>query len=222
MNQGNGTSRFTEVGGGSQHPKWEPQKDANQPQRLEAYFTDQKTIPGSNGRKPFEVYTLTTINPNTGEHNHYDLAGGTVLDDRFSKIPLNSFVFVEYRGKVVSKAGFSFHDWGTGFDANAVPYNKLAPAPVVNNNMNNQQQGNFNNAPVQNQGNFNSAPVKNQGNFNQVNNGNQNFNGQQGNGNFNQNQGNFNQGNQNFGGGNNPFANSQGGNTFKQDDNLPF
>jgi hypothetical protein len=202
--------QYTEVTGGSNNERWEPQKsnmpiDPNNPPMLEGYYKRQREQNGANG--PFLVHEIATVNPDGSLGEDLDLSGGMALDSTMEQISIGSFVCIQYLGKKPSKTpGRSYHNWKVFKDDNAIPYQKLAgmgqsqastQAPV-NKPQQGNTQGNFQQNSGQNQ-NWNNNPNHQANQRQQVNNPQQNT------GNFNQNyQGqNFNQTGQNFGNGQN-------------------
>lgn len=144
--------QYTEVSGGSNNERWEPQKsnmpiNPQAPPMLEGYYKKMREQTGSNG--VFNVHEIATVNPDGSLGNEFDVSGGVALDDMLEKIAMGSFICVQYLGKVASKTpGRSYNNWKVFKDDNAIPYSRLAPQ---------QMQQASTNAPVYN----NQAPVNN-------------------------------------------------------------
>ena len=135
MNQTQNTGRnYAEVAaGGSDNPRWEPNKnDANPsyPKELEGYFKKFTELPGRNGS--FYVAEIQMMNPDGTLGQCVDISGGKVLEDKLKTIALNSWIMIQYLGKVASKGGNTYNDWKTFVDDGAVPLHQLMglPAPV--------------------------------------------------------------------------------------------
>lgn len=181
---------FEEVQGGSNNAQWKPQAtekngmqfDPDSPNNaLEGYYIEERDVKGQQDRY-FKVITFRTVNPDGSLNEDVDVIGDTVLADRMSKIPMNSFCRVEYHGRL-HKKGYpatspwsqtnSYHNWKVFIDKNAVPFDQLmgkshtdhSNAPAFNPNqkqatVQQQQQ----NQPVFNQ-NFNqNQPFNTNGN----------------------------------------------------------
>lgn len=131
---------FTEVGqGGSNNPRWEPQKMQFNPQAppyIDGYLKSMREQTGPNG--VFMVATIVTVDQNGQLSQEYDVSGGAVLDQKLDEIQLGSFVRVVFGGKQASKTGGrSYNVWNTYVDGNAIPFQNLGgvvrastPAPV--------------------------------------------------------------------------------------------
>lgn len=154
MNQNQTTERsYTQVGSSSSNnPRWEPTKNAHNPQyptTLEGYFVKLREITGANGT--FKVAEIQTVDVNGTLSTLVDVSGGKVLDDKLSTIPLGAFIMIKFGGKQPSKTpGRTYNVWETYIDENAIPYHQLGgvaqvAAPAVQ-----QQVANpFGNAPAQ-------------------------------------------------------------------------
>lgn len=143
--QNQGTRNYTEVAaGGSDNQRWEPNKNENNPnypKQIEGYFKKTTELPGKNGS--FMVAEIQLMNADGTFGACIDVSGGRVLEEKLRAIPLNSFIMIQFKGKVQGKQN-TYNDWATFVDEGAIPLNQLmgvAPAP---------QQQVFNQAPVQN------------------------------------------------------------------------
>lgn len=173
---------FEEVQGGAVNPQWKPQAtekngmvfNPNSPTNiLEGYYLSSQEIKGQQDRY-FTVVTIRTMNPDGSFGEDFDVIGDTVLNDRLSKIAMNSYVRLEYQGRV-HKKGYpptspwsqtnSFHSWKVLVDKNAVPLDQLLghkTNPAAQQNNFNAAAQNHQQAPVQNSQVFNQqAPVSN-------------------------------------------------------------
>lgn len=159
---------FEEVQGGSTNAQWKPQAtekngmvfDPNSPSNaLEGYYIEERDVKGQQDRY-FKVITFRTMNPDGSFGEDVDVIGDTVLVDRMSKIPMNSYCRVEYHGRL-HKKGYatnmpwsqtnSYHNWKVFVDKNAVPFDQLMG----------KMQGSVQ-QPVQQQTNFNQAAQNHQ------------------------------------------------------------
>lgn len=236
--------QYTEVTNTSNNERWEPQKsnqqiNPNSPPTIEGYYKKQREQTGANGA--FIVHEIALVDASGNLSQDIDVSGGVALDDMLEKIPLGTFICLQYLGKVPSKTpGRSYNNWKLFKDDNAIPYNKLAgntgsqqqvssAAPVYNNqapvpNTNQgaqhqgfQQQGNMNHMQQRQNVQQTNTTVQGMNTMQQGNMQQQGFK-QQGNmqqGNF-QNNGNFQNQNMNAG------ANQQQGNGNPFDQDLPF
>jgi len=137
MNNGNSQRNFSEIGGGSTNPRWEPQKspfDSNNPPYMDGYFVRSKELKGKKG--PFNVYEFHPVDANGNlTDTKVDVAGGFVFEDKMNQVRVGSFVRVQYEGKGKSKStGNDVNYWKILVDQNALPYEKVvggAPVPPV-------------------------------------------------------------------------------------------
>jgi len=170
MNNGNNQRNFSEIGGGSTNPRWEPQKsqfDSNNPPYMDGYFVRSKELKGKKG--PFNVYEFHPVDAHGNlTDTKVDVAGGFVFEDKMNQVRVGSFVRVQYEGKGKSKStGNDVNYWKILVDQNALPYEKVvggAPVPPVINTPQAQipqQQAPFN-GTIQNGNNTNGQPVFNQ------------------------------------------------------------
>ena len=134
MNPTQNTGRnYAEVSaGGSDNPRWEPNKnDANPsyPKQLEGYFKRTIELPGKNSA--FTVAEIQMMNADGTLGQCVDVSGGKVLEDKLREIPLGSWIMIQYLGKVQGKQN-TYNDWKTFVDDGAVPLHQLMglPAPV--------------------------------------------------------------------------------------------
>lgn len=114
-------------GGGSDNPRWEPQKNEmnnTYPKELSGYLKDTREIQGQNGA--FMVAEIQMINQDGSPGNIVDVSGGKVLDDAIQKVDIGSFIMIRYEGKVKSKiGGRTYNSWAIFVDDNAVPLQQL-------------------------------------------------------------------------------------------------
>lgn len=176
---------FTEVQGGSNNERWKPQANekngmqfnpANPYNVREGYFVETREVNGKDGT--FEIATFRPVNPDGSFGEDFDVTKDAVLSDRLSKVKINSYVRLEYQGRM-HKKGYpanspwsqtnSYHIWKVLVDENAVPLNANTAAPFTaavqqpQGQVFQQQQG----APVFNQGQVNQQQINQQGNQSQ-------------------------------------------------------
>ncbi len=153
MNQNQNTERkFTEVNAQSNNRRWEPHKneaDAKYPKEVGGYFKDMRQMPGSNGE--FAVAVIVSVKPDGTLGEEFDVAGGSVLEDKLNQVAMGSYVHMKYEGKKPSKTpGRNYNDWKVFVDENAVKFAELGgvakvavaktAAPAQNTQQNNTQQ----------------------------------------------------------------------------------
>jgi hypothetical protein len=123
-------NRWKPVNPSSTNPRWEPNKNEgnpNYPTACEGYF--KSLTPRVGPRGEFLVAVISVMKD--GVLNDVDVSGGKVLTDRLQNTPLNSYVRIEYKGKVPSKSGGSYNMFDVFVDPGAVPLDKLPKQTVV-------------------------------------------------------------------------------------------
>jgi len=147
--------QFTEVGGADYGTQFTPHAteknnfyfDPNNPGNiLEGYLKSMNDgIPTLYG--VMTTWSIQKVNPDGTLGETFSVVSDTFLSDRLNKIPLSSYIRIQYKGKTLKKdipAGQnwsktnSFHTWGVMTDPNAIPMNQLTqgyvptrPAPVA-------------------------------------------------------------------------------------------
>lgn len=166
MNNGN-QNQWTKVSDVSNNERFEPHKNENNqsyPRSIEGYFIKTREIAGMDN-KYFKSHEIVMVMPD-GSHKHFDITGGVSLDKKLEATPLNTYVRIDYLGRVQSKHSGRqpFKNWEVYAAAGAVTYDKIpkpasqAQAPQANipaptapptNPFPTQQQGSFTPPPVQ-------------------------------------------------------------------------
>jgi len=136
MNNGN-QNPWQKVSDVSNNDRFEPHKNegnSQYPKFLEGYYTKTREIAGLDN-KYFKSHEIVTVAPD-GTSKAYDVSGGVSLDKKLESTPLNSYIRIEYLGRVPSKhpGRNPFKNWEVYVNQNAVPFNQLnikaAAAPV--------------------------------------------------------------------------------------------
>ena len=103
-----------EGGGGDHNPVWEPK----------ANDTIEGTLIGSQAN--VSKYNKTVYEVRIDDGTAYSILGTVLLEKQMADIPINSYIKIEYLGKVQGK-GNAYHDYNVFVAGEQAP----APAPAV-------------------------------------------------------------------------------------------